>query len=83
MLKCTCSQAEFTERADDPRCSRPEASTLVPIDSEPYVGETPKTGLQSWLTPTSLHYVRNHFAIPTVDESTWKLTVDGQISNEM
>ncbi len=48
--------------------------TAVPENSE-----TPLDGVRSWITPTRLFFVRNHFAVPELDLATWRLTVEGRV----
>src|SRR5581483_11322087 len=48
--------------------------TAVPENSE-----TPLDGVRSWVTPTRLFFVRNHFAVPTLDFAAWRLTVEGRV----
>jgi DMSO/TMAO reductase YedYZ molybdopterin-dependent catalytic subunit len=48
--------------------------TAVPENSE-----TPLEGVKSWLTPTRLHFVRNHFDVPEVDLAQWRLRVEGLV----
>jgi DMSO/TMAO reductase YedYZ molybdopterin-dependent catalytic subunit len=50
--------------------------TAVPENSE-----TPLEGVRSWITPTRLFFVRNHFAVPALDLATWHLTVEGRVRN--
>ena len=57
---CTCTDAGTLKVAEDPACTRPGTAELVPIDTQPVVGETPSAALRSWLTPTPLFYIRNH-----------------------
>jgi len=33
--------------------------------------------VRSWVTPTRLFFVRNHFAVPAVDLAAWRLRVEG------
>jgi DMSO/TMAO reductase YedYZ molybdopterin-dependent catalytic subunit len=56
---------------------------LVQIEERPKIGETPQDTLKSWITPNPLFYVRNHFDTPTIDETDWRLTVDGLVSNPL
>jgi DMSO/TMAO reductase YedYZ molybdopterin-dependent catalytic subunit len=53
----------------------------VTIDSDPFVGETPVEAIQTWITPSSLYYARNHFPSPSIDVSRWTLAVDGQVAH--
>jgi DMSO/TMAO reductase YedYZ molybdopterin-dependent catalytic subunit len=48
--------------------------TAVPENSE-----TPLDTVRSWVTPTRLFFVRNHFAVPPLDVATWRLTVEGHV----
>ncbi|MDP8957899.1 MAG: sulfite oxidase [Actinomycetota bacterium] len=41
----------------------------------------PLEALRYDLTPVGLHYLLIHFDIPWVDEGSWRLTIDGQVSN--
>jgi DMSO/TMAO reductase YedYZ molybdopterin-dependent catalytic subunit len=46
--------------------------TAVPENSE-----TPLEAVRSWVTPTRWFFVRNHFPVPVLDRSTWRLRVEG------
>jgi DMSO/TMAO reductase YedYZ molybdopterin-dependent catalytic subunit len=48
--------------------------TAVPENSE-----TPRDSVRSWVTPTRLFFVRNHFTVPPIDLAAWRLTVDGRV----
>jgi DMSO/TMAO reductase YedYZ molybdopterin-dependent catalytic subunit len=48
--------------------------TAVPENSE-----TPLDSVRSWVTPTRLFFVRNHFAVPPLDLDTWRLAVEGRV----
>jgi DMSO/TMAO reductase YedYZ molybdopterin-dependent catalytic subunit len=48
--------------------------TAVPENSE-----TPLHSVRSWITPTRLFFVRNHFEVPHLDLATWRLTVEGRV----
>ena len=41
--------------------------------------ETPLEDVRSWVTPNRLFFVRNHFAVPEIDLSTWRLSVEGLV----
>lgn len=84
MNTCKCSKAEFATDISGPVSTQPERTGLVTIEDEPIIGETPQATLQSWLTPNSLFYIRNHYSIPQWDsESEWELTLDGHIDNAL
>jgi DMSO/TMAO reductase YedYZ molybdopterin-dependent catalytic subunit len=45
--------------------------------------ETPIAALDQPLTPTDLHYVRNHFPVPTLQANAWRLRVEGAVEREL
>ena len=47
------------------------------IKAIPENSETPLEAICSWVTPTRLFFVRNHFDVPTLDVSDWRLTIGG------
>jgi DMSO/TMAO reductase YedYZ molybdopterin-dependent catalytic subunit len=49
------------------------------VTAEPENSETPLDSVCSWVTPTRLFFVRNHFAVPTIDLATWRLHVEGRV----
>jgi DMSO/TMAO reductase YedYZ molybdopterin-dependent catalytic subunit len=49
------------------------------VTPEPENSETPLDSVRSWVTPTRLFFVRNHFAVPTLDLATWRLRVEGRV----
>jgi DMSO/TMAO reductase YedYZ molybdopterin-dependent catalytic subunit len=52
--------------------------TAVPENSE-----TPLEGVRSWVTPTRLFFVRNHFNVPELDTATWRLRVEGRVERPL
>ncbi len=53
------------------------------VTAAPENSETPLDKVCSWVTPNRLFFVRNHFAAPAIDLSTWKLTVEGCVEEPM
>jgi DMSO/TMAO reductase YedYZ molybdopterin-dependent catalytic subunit len=49
------------------------------VTAEPENSETPLEGVRSWVTPTRLFFVRNHFPVPAMDLASWRLTVEGRV----
>jgi DMSO/TMAO reductase YedYZ molybdopterin-dependent catalytic subunit len=49
------------------------------VTAAPENSETPLESVRSWVTPTRLFFVRNHFTEPTLDLATWRLTVEGRV----
>jgi DMSO/TMAO reductase YedYZ molybdopterin-dependent catalytic subunit len=47
------------------------------ITSVPENSETPLASIRGWVTPNRLFFVRNHFAVPTVDPDGWRLRIEG------
>lgn len=45
----------------------------------PELSETPITGLKGLITPVEKLYVRNHFSVPAIDTSQWRLTIGGLV----
>ena len=41
--------------------------------------ETPPELLDSWITPVSRFFVRNHFYIPQIEVSRWELAIEGLV----
>ena len=83
MRNCRCSQAEASGITKEPWHTQPhpQPAALVTIDEAPFVGETPIEAINSWLTPNSLYYARNHYDVPSVDISKWELIVDGIVES--
>jgi len=48
------------------------------VSATPENSETPLESVRSWVTPTRLFFVRNHFTAPTLDLAAWRLTVAGR-----
>src|SRR4051794_38926445 len=49
------------------------------VTAAPENSETPLETVCSWVTPTRLFFVRNHFDVPVLDAGTWQLPVGGLI----
>jgi DMSO/TMAO reductase YedYZ molybdopterin-dependent catalytic subunit len=47
------------------------------VTASPENSETPLEHAQSWVTPNRLFFVRNHFAVPTLSRTSWRLTIGG------
>jgi len=50
------------------------------VTALPENSETPLENVRSWVTPNRLFFVRNHFAMPTLDLADWRLRVEGCIA---
>lgn len=57
---------------DDPKRS----PRLIYLTERPCNAETPPDALSWFITETPLFYVRHHFWVPVVDESSYQITVD-------
>jgi sulfite oxidase len=62
-----------------------KSEDLVVLGDKPLVAETPAHLLDSDVTPTALHYIRNNGQIPEppADPGAWRLTVDGEVENPL
>jgi DMSO/TMAO reductase YedYZ molybdopterin-dependent catalytic subunit len=69
-------RAEPTAGADDRR-----SQGLIRRESEPRNLELPFSTLDSFLTPNERFYVRDHFAIPKLETSNWRLKVEGTVDH--
>jgi DMSO/TMAO reductase YedYZ molybdopterin-dependent catalytic subunit len=49
------------------------------VTAAPENSETPLHGVRSWVTPNRLFFVRNHFDVPAIDLSSWRLRVEGRV----
>jgi len=47
------------------------------ITRTPENSETPLVNQRGWITPTESFFVRNHFEVPEIDNSSWRLSVAG------
>src|SRR5437588_3983945 len=47
------------------------------VTATPENSETPLENVRSWVTPTRLFFVRNHFELPAIDLESWRLRVGG------
>lgn len=54
---------------------------LIVREKEPENLESPASVLQTFITPTSQFYVRNHFKVPQVTAESWKLKVEGAVDH--
>ncbi|KAL9598581.1 MAG: hypothetical protein Q9219_004412 [cf. Caloplaca sp. 3 TL-2023] len=69
---------------DDPFKNDPKRDDRLIVHSErPFNAETPGDGLNDFITPPDLFYVRQHMWVPEVDEGTHKLAVELDNGEEM
>ncbi len=47
------------------------------VTAAPENSETPLEEVRSWVTPTRLFFVRNHFDVPRLEAATWRLRIEG------
>jgi DMSO/TMAO reductase YedYZ molybdopterin-dependent catalytic subunit len=53
------------------------------VTAAPENSETPLDDARSWVTPNRLFFVRNHFAIPTIDAEKWRLNIGGCVNQKL
>ena len=69
--------------------SSPLASTLAQAparivhNTNPPLEESPLSALEGLITPTPLHFIRNHAAHAQIDVATWRLVVDGEVDRPL
>jgi DMSO/TMAO reductase YedYZ molybdopterin-dependent catalytic subunit len=51
------------------------------LSAEPEIRPTPLEALGLVEMPTELHFVRNHFGVPTIDAETWTLELGGTVEH--
>jgi DMSO/TMAO reductase YedYZ molybdopterin-dependent catalytic subunit len=56
-------------------------SKLKYLSQEPLVGGLPLSEMDGAVTPANQFFVRNHFPIPTIDASHWKLAISGEVDH--
>ncbi len=56
---------------------------LIIRQKDPKNLETPFYEIHSFLTPTELFYIRNHFPVPELDPGSYQLCVDGAVRNPL
>ncbi|KAL8956682.1 MAG: hypothetical protein Q9183_006243, partial [Haloplaca sp. 2 TL-2023] len=65
------------EHVDDPFMNDPKRDErLIVHSARPFNAETPADGLDSFITPDDLFYVRQHMWVPDVHEASHKLVVE-------
>lgn len=69
--------------AEADRVVIPGKEDLIVRSARPLNLEMPMGSLDSWITPASLHFVRNHYAVPMVASEHWRLQVDGMVNNPL
>src|SRR5437867_12256466 len=63
------------------KAGRSSSVGLIIRQKEPNNLETPFDQVDSFLTPTELFYVRNHFPTPNLELASYQLHVDGAVRN--
>ena len=64
----------WAEEKGDPRLVR---------GTDPLNLEFPFATLKDFLTPTALHYIRNHYPVPKLDPATYTLHVSGAVAKKL
>jgi DMSO/TMAO reductase YedYZ molybdopterin-dependent catalytic subunit len=49
------------------------------IGNDPLVAETPVSGLNTWLTPNNLFYIRGHFPFQNIPDDDWRIEINGSV----
>ncbi len=56
---------------------------LITREKEPLNLEFPFPTLQDRITPNNQFFIRSHFNIPKIDAASWKLTIGGEVRQEI
>src|SRR5262245_15228683 len=67
--------------AQDP--TTPAFPGLIVRAHEPRNLEFPVSELRDAIVPTEQFFIRSHFAVPTIDEKTWRLKVEGAVEKPL
>lgn len=65
------------------RAALAQASERIVRSTNPPLEETPLGALDGLITPTRLHFIRNHFPSPSIDPESWRLVVDGEVDRPL
>ena len=60
-----------------------QSTRLIVRSENPQDLETPISLLDTWITPNDLFYVRSHLYTPKIDIGTWRLRVEGLVSEPL
>ena len=72
----TLPEGERAVATDDPYATDPQRhEAILERSKTPYNAETPPEQMREWLTPTDLHYIRNHMPVPDVLADALELKV--------
>jgi DMSO/TMAO reductase YedYZ molybdopterin-dependent catalytic subunit len=55
-------------------------NVLISRGEEPLNLEMPFAALDTFVTPNERFYVRNHFPVPQLDATTWRLKIEGSVA---
>ena len=56
---------------------------LITREKEPMNLEFPFPTLDNVITPNNRFYVRNHFSVPKLDATAWRLSIDGAVNKQI
>eukprot|EP01084_Bolivina_argentea_P237520 399163_1 len=75
LFEHTSNENEYSLFADEPLTERP-MHKLIPLKNRPFVAEAHNDLLtDSFFTPNELFYTRNHFPVPNLNETNYKLDI--------
>jgi sulfite oxidase len=59
----------------------PASTGLIELSTRPQNYESPQDVFTTRVTPTARFYIRSHFDTPTLDLTSWRLTIDGLVDS--
>ncbi|KAL6464779.1 hypothetical protein MHYP_G00270960 [Metynnis hypsauchen] len=73
-----CKKQEIANSTDPYSTDPPRHPALIVNSSKPFNGEPPPALLtDNYITPSALFFKRNHFPVPQVDPSKYRLQIEG------
>src|SRR5579871_5609912 len=60
-----------------------EQPGLIVRQKSPLNLEFPFSSLDDWMVPTDRFFVRNHFAMPDLDPTNWRLRIEGAVARAL
>ena len=76
------SKRLLTQELDEPM-RMPGKKRLLVHNDYPEDLETPLHYFDSWITPQDVFFVRQHLPRPQVDETSWRLTINGRVAEAL
>jgi DMSO/TMAO reductase YedYZ molybdopterin-dependent catalytic subunit len=77
------ASTELAAEALEPAKDNAAPGGFILRERDPENMEFPFSGLDRFITPNEKFYIRNHFAVPTIDVKSWRLKVEGAVDKPL